>query len=423
MNKVISSSLSPNVEFEDILSALFTLLQPWSYREGGDIKRLERYFEEHFHFRKCIAFNSGRSCMLAIFDAIGLIEGDEVIVQAYTCNAVINPILKKKAIPVYVDVNSELNMDTSKLLEKISPKTKVIIAQHTFGNPCEIEEIKEICSRHGIILIEDCAHALGATYRDKYCGVFGDFAFFSFGRDKVVSSVYGGMLLINNENYIDKVLSFRESLFYPSQKWVLQQLLHPIITGLFVLPLYFSKIGRGILAYSLNLGILSRSVTESENHGILPDYFPLKMPNALAKLALLQMHKLERYNLWRRSVANYYKDELSSYKGLFYDESNNSKRGIYMRFPIFLDNTEEMIEYMRGYNIYLDDGWRDSVIVPPKTNRAEMFYEEGSCPVAEILSCRVVSLPTNIRINEKDMKRVVELLKIYLDKKNEICQD
>ncbi|MDD4409848.1 MAG: DegT/DnrJ/EryC1/StrS family aminotransferase [Candidatus Pacebacteria bacterium] len=423
MTKVISVSLSPNTEKEDVLAAVSSVFQPWSWKRGLFIDRLERYFEHHFGFKKCISFNSGRSCLLSIFDAIDLKEGDEVIVQSYTCNAVINPILKMKAVPVYVDITSDLNIDTSKIAAKVTSRTKAIIAQHTFGMPCDIMEVKKVCENYGLIMIEDCAHAVGAMYDGKFCGAFGDFAFFSFGRDKVISSVYGGMLVVNNDKYLDKAVSFWERTPYPSSGWVFQQLLHPIITNLFVLPLYSSKIGKGILAYSLNYNILSKSVTNQENNGTLPDYFPLKMPNILAYLALKQVYKLERYNLWRKAVADYYKLELRNFKGLYFDPVSPLKRPIYMRFPLFVRNAEGLIEEMKKHHIYLHDGWRDSPIVPAKTDKQKMMYSNGICPTSEIICNQIVCLPTSIRLSKQDMKRVAALVKEYLETKNTNSQD
>lgn len=417
MSRVISVALSPNTEVEDTLNALFFLFQPWNYRKGEYVKKLENYFLSHFGFLNCFAFNSGRSCLLAIFSAIDLTVGDEVIVQAYTCNAVINPILKMGATPIYVDIKSDLNIDIIKIEAKITPKTKAIIAQHTFGMPCDLIEIKKMCERHNVLLIEDCAHAIGAKYDKKYCGSFGDFSFFSFGRDKVISSVYGGMLVVNNENFKESVRLFKESVCCPTKRWILKQLLHPIITNLFVLPFYSSKIGRGVLAYSLNYNILSKSVTEEENNGSLPDYFPQSMPNALAYLALKQVMKLERYNLWRKGVVEFYKLELGYISGAAYGEIDSLKEPIYMRFPLILSESEGLIELMKSNNIYLNDGWRESPIVPPKTDIMKMHYEEGSCPVAEIVCQKVVCLPTHIRLTNDDLKRIVELIRQYLGNK------
>ena len=103
--------------------------------------------------------------------------------------------------------------------------------------PGKIKEIKKICEKYDLFLIEDCAHALGAKYDNKYCGTFGDISFFSFGRDKVISSVYGGMIGINNLKLKEKVEK-NTKIKISDKKWIDRQLMHPVIMNLFVLPLY-----------------------------------------------------------------------------------------------------------------------------------------------------------------------------------------
>jgi len=90
-------------------------------------------------------------------------------------------------------------MDPTKIEALITDQTKAIMIQHTLGIPADIDAIRDICQRHHLLFIEDCAHALGASYKGQKCGTFGDMAIFSFGRDKIISSVNGGALLIKNE--------------------------------------------------------------------------------------------------------------------------------------------------------------------------------------------------------------------------------
>jgi len=203
--------------------------------------------------------------------------------------------------------------------------------------PCQIDAIKEICKNHNLILIEDCAHALGAKINNDYCGSFGDFSFFSFGRDKVISSVYGGMLCVNNSKFLEKTKEIYQRTEWPSLAWIGQQILHPILTNLLILPLYNIFIGKAIMALAINFNILSKSVTDDENKGKLPSYFPKKMPNGLAILALHQIHKLERYNNHRRELALYYTQELAHNSDfeLVYKNVSQEVLPVYLKFPLF----------------------------------------------------------------------------------------
>lgn len=115
-----------------------------------------------------------------------------MILQAYTCVSVSNAIIATGAKPIYVDIDAQtLNINPQLIEKHITQKTKAIIVQHTFGIPADIHAIQSIVKKHQLFFIEDCAHALGAQYKEKMVGSFGDIAVYSFGRDKVISSVNG----------------------------------------------------------------------------------------------------------------------------------------------------------------------------------------------------------------------------------------
>ncbi|MDD3032477.1 MAG: aminotransferase class V-fold PLP-dependent enzyme [Candidatus Pacebacteria bacterium] len=402
--KTVSISLSPNTEKDDISLAIKELKSK-NKIIGPEIQIFENNFRNYFNFLSVFSLNSGRSSLLVILKALGIEAGDEVIVQAFTCNAVINPILKQKAIPVYIDIDQTLNINILEIEKKINNKTKAIIVQHTFGMPAKIEEIKNICTKYNLYLIEDCAHALGAKYNNKYCGTFGDVAFFSFGRDKVISCVYGGMIGINNPKLEEKIKIIYDTLDYPTLKWVNNQLRHPIVMNLFVLPLYnFLNIGKVFLELSIRLNLISKAVTAKEYIGTLPENFPEKMPNSMAKLANHQFKKLDRFNEHRKKIAQYYKEQIG---GLF--EIN--KEAIYLKYPLVVSDGNKIIESMAKYNIMLEDGWRKNVIVPPKTILCKMNYKEGECPLGEEMSNKIIILPTHINITKEIAEKIVYLLK------------
>ena len=118
---------------------------------------------------------NGRVAQYIFLKSLNLPKGSEVAIQAFTCNAAVNPILWLGLKPNYIDINPQtLNIDVEDLKRKLNPNTKVVIIQHTFGNPAPTEEIAQICKERGIILFEDCAHSLGGTYDSKPIGSIGD---------------------------------------------------------------------------------------------------------------------------------------------------------------------------------------------------------------------------------------------------------
>lgn len=426
--KPIFISLSPNTEKDDILLAWKLKFQPWLWKKGchppatQKIKELEEEFKKYFGVKYAISFNSGRSALMAILEAIDIRGGDEVLLQAFTCNAAVNPILNKGAKPVFVDIDDTLNLDPEDLKKKIASKSKAVMIQHTFGWPAQIEEILKTAKENNLFLIEDCAHALGAKYQGKFCGTFGDVAFFSFGRDKIISSVFGGMVVTNNEKIGERIKEFRDKLDYPSNFWILQQLLHPILINYLILPAYSlaNNLGRIFLGLFQKLSILSKAVYKKEKRGEIPKYFPKRLPNALATLALNQFRKLERFNEHRRQIASFYEKELKNAGfNLPLAKNQGDRVPTFMRYPILVNkNTDEILKLARKKKIFLDDGWRKSPVIPSDTNLEKMKYKLGSCPQVEKVAQNIVNLPTHINISQKEAKKIIDFLKQVDELKN-----
>ena len=405
----ISISFSPNTQADDIRLAWKILFQPWQWGKGKEIQKIEEKFKKYLKVKYAFSFNSGRSALLAILKSLETEEGGEILLQAFTCSAAVNPILWQKLKPVFVDIDATLNLDPQKLERKITKKSKAVIIQHTFGCPAKIEEIKNICQKYNLFLIEDCAHSLGARHKGSLVGTFGDATFFSFGRDKVISSVYGGMAITNNKKIAQKLKEFQDSISFPLSSWVFQQILHPISFATF-LPIYsFLNLGKGILYLKRNFNILSPALYSQEKYGGQPLYFPKKLPNALAILALNQLKKLERFNQHRKEIANIYTRELSRMKIQILTNNENDER-IYMRYPIFTKNAQKIREKLKKQNIILDDGWHTSPVVPPDTNLQEMNYIQREYPRAEKIAQTILNLPTSINTSKNDAKKILNLL-------------
>jgi dTDP-4-amino-4,6-dideoxygalactose transaminase len=410
--KPISVSLSPNTQKDDVSLALKMIFRPGEWQNGKAIKELEEDFKKYLGVKFACSFNSGRSSLEAILNALSIKSGDEVLVQAFTCNAAINPILKVGAKPVFVDIDQALNLSVEDLKKKMTPQTKAVMVQHTFGWPADLAEIKDFCQQNKIYLIEDCAHALGAKYDNKLCGTFGDAAFFSFGRDKVISSVYGGMAVTNDPNIAKKIGEFYAAIYFPSSAWTLQQLLHPVLMNNLILPAYNCfKIGKAFLSFFINAGILSKAVTKGEGKGIMPGYFPKRLPNALAVLALNQFKKLEEFNDHRRKIAKIYSEKLGVGKfAIPFGANGANKTAVFMKYPILAANPQCLLKKFKENNIYLNDGWSGSPIVPPSTVLGVFGYKKGSCPKAEQAAQKIINLPTHINISEEQAEEIVKIL-------------
>jgi perosamine synthetase len=418
--KTISISLSPNVQKDDVVLAMKLLFQPWKWRKGSATRNFENSFAKYLGVKYAFSFNSGRSAFYAILKALNLLKGSDVAIQAFTCNAVPNPVLWANLNPVYVDCANDFNMNTGDIDRLIREnKPMVAVVQHTFGLPSNINILISAMNSNTIttplqtgvckgVVIEDCAHALGAEYKGQKVGTFGKAGFFSFSRDKVISCVYGGMAVTNDDELAGKLEKLQKEFGQPNLIWIKQQILHPILLYFFILPLYnFIGIGKVTLVVAQWLHILSKAVNWKEKRGLKPDYFPKALPNALAIMAQHQFNKLEAFNAHRKQIAEFYYQELAGSKFILPVRANN----IFLRFAVQHPKaTEILYEAWHTEKILLGD-WYTTVIAPDDTNMKEMRYEAGSCPNAEWLAKRALNLPTHINISMDDAKRIVNFLK------------
>ena len=409
--KPISISLSPNTERDDVVLTLKLIFQPWKWKKGKATKELENEFKKYLGVKYAFSFNSGRSCFYAILKSLDLEPGDEVLLQAFTCNAAANPILWAGFKPVYVDCDEDdFNINIGDLKKKITPQSKVLLVQHTFGLPADMDKIMEICQENNLILIEDCAHSLGAKYKGQKVGTFGKAAFFSFSRDKIISSVYGGIAVTNDPLLAEKLQQYQIEFGYPSYFWIFQQLLHPVLFNLIILPVYnLIDIGKIFLVVSQWLHILSKAVHWQEKRGIKPEYFPKRMSNALALLALNQFKKLGRFNEYRRKTADFYYRLLKD-SSFILPKQFTERKNVFLRFTIKHPNAHEIIyNAWKKENILIGD-WYTTPIAPYDTKMDKLRYKPGSCSIAEKLAKTTFNLPTHINISEKDSRKIVDFL-------------
>ncbi len=188
-------------ELRDVFRAAFH-----KRRFIGYVDLFEREFKGHLGRKHAIAVCSGRQGLELLLDAYGVGGGDEVIFPAYTLKDLIILAMAKGIKPVLVDISENTyNINVELIEEKITPKTKAIIATHIFGSPCDIARITEIAERHNLIVIEDCAHSLGSQIKGKQTGGFGDAAFFSLELTKSINTFGGGIVVTDNDRIAEHI--------------------------------------------------------------------------------------------------------------------------------------------------------------------------------------------------------------------------
>ena len=195
---------------ETEIEAVVEVLRGTQLSRGPKVEAFEGAIARYVGVPYVVAVNSGTSAMHLCLRGLGIEAGDEVIVPSFTFVAVANAVRYERATPVFVDIEPHtLNLDPEKVEAAITPRTKAIIAVHTFGVPAEMDAIIEIARRHSLWLVEDACEAIGAEYRGHKVGTFGDAAAFGFYPNKQITTGEGGVLVTGNPELATRARSLR----------------------------------------------------------------------------------------------------------------------------------------------------------------------------------------------------------------------
>ena len=195
---------------DDDINAVVNVLKSPFLTTGPTINLLEKKICEITNANYAVALSNGTASLHVACMAAGLKEGDEVIVSSMTFVASANVVLYCGAIPVFADIDDETwNIDPESIKDKITSKTKAIIAVDFGGQAVELNEIKKICTEHNLILIEDAAHSIGTKYDNKPVGSIADMTIFSFHPVKTVTAGEGGAITTNSEEFYKKINMFK----------------------------------------------------------------------------------------------------------------------------------------------------------------------------------------------------------------------
>lgn len=411
MKKQIAISLSPNTDWSDVRAAFRVLSTPTSWQNTAFTQEAQDRLVAEFPGHHVVLNSSGRQALYDALRAFGIGSGDEVILQAFTCIAVPESIVWTGATPVYADIAKEsYSASLQNIQAKVTSATRAIIVQHTFGIPADIQEIVAFAHQHNIVVIEDCAHALGATVAGRPVGTFGDAAIISFGRDKMVSSIFGGGIVFKDKEMAERAREFAVSRSYPPTSWIIQQLLHPLLFAV-IIPLYFSGIGKLLLVGAQKVKLLSKAVEFSERSGQMPAHVQWKYSPALAQLLLQQITDVSKNIARRRAIANRYRSAFANTNMLLArvpDATNPS----WLRFPLQVKNPTAMHKKAREEQMLLGD-WYDAPLVPGDASLSAFHYEPKSCPVAEDVATRIINLPTYPGLTDKQVEKVIQFCMEY----------
>lgn len=350
-------------------------------------------------------FFKGRIALYAILKAIGINPEDEIILPGFTCIVVPNAIIYHEAKPIYVDIDLQTyNIDPQKIEERITEKTRAIIAQHTFGIPADMDKIKEVAKRYNLYVIEDSCHAIGPRYKGREVGTFGDAAFFSSQWSKPVITGLGGWAVINNEHLLENMEKTYTDYIKPSYKEdYLLRLQYLTYSRIFKPSLFW--FAQNTYRKLSKLGLAVGSSSNEELECKMPEGYEKKMSEWQRNILKRKLAEINGIIDHRRWVTSLYENLLRD-KGMKTVDLPEYYEPVFLRYPVLVSDKRKMLEEAKKRRIEIGD-WFLSPIHPNINGWEKIYYKEGMCPNAENICKHVINLPTHQGIEKEEAEKIV----------------
>ena len=354
-------------------AAVNTILKGNWITTGPTVAEFETAFKKMVNAECAVAVNSGTAALDIAVGSLQLPFGSEIITTPFTFVATANAIVYNGLIPVFADIQEETwNIDPIDVKKKITSKTKAIICVDYSGQPCDMQELRQIANDHNLILIEDAAHSLGATYNATPIGAIADLTTFSFHPVKHITTGEGGMVTTNNAEFAKRMLLLRNhgidkdagSRYGPSAGW----------------------------AYDMK--VLGRNY---------------RIPDFCCALGISQLKRLDEFILARRNLVKKYRELISKTVQVIVEKED--RKSAWHIFPVLLPkgtNRDAVFQFMRKKNIGVNVHY-----IPVYKHS---FYQENypvdpsQFPVTEDVFSRLITLPLFPRMTTADVKDVVDAL-------------
>jgi perosamine synthetase len=392
--------LGSTTNWGDWLTALSYLANYPRLIQGPVIRKYEEAFARKLGVRYAYSFYSGRVGLYGILCALGVGPGDEVLLQVPTHIVVPNAIRYAGARPVYVDCRRDnYTMDLDQAEQRITPQTKVILLQHTFGIPADMDAALALARQYGLEVIEDCVHALGSKYAGRYVGTFGRAAFFSTEETKTISTTMGGMVVTDDPATADKIGAFQKTCAWPCHLMTYRRLLKLVVYHVQTRP-HLHAFARQMYELLGRRNPLPKPTEPAELVGLKPPNYEQRLSNAQAALGLRQLRRLEQNVNHRRATAKAYNQVLAG-TGVRLPCPPREADVSYVRYPIWVENREATLEVVLPHAIPGD--WFNAVLLEARSAAAG-DYTMGSCPNAELAAEHLLNLPTHLYVNAQDIE-------------------
>ncbi len=359
-------------------------------------------------------FAKGRVALYAILRALDVGPGDEVILPAFTCVAVPNAILYVGARPIYVDIDpTTYTIDPSATEAAVSPRTKIILAQNTFGLSADLDSLEAIAAQRGLTVVDDCTHGLGGQYHGHPNGSTAAASFFSTQWSKPLSTGLGGFAVARDGDTAARLRRLEEAAKEPTAVRV------SILRALVAAEEHAGhgrllRAGRSAYRRASRLGLVPASSEGQELGGIeMPDGFLAGLSDWQAKRGADRIGRLGPDVARRRAIADRYSTWLRDHDRTPAAEPASATHS-FLRYPLRVRDKSGFAAAADRAGINLGD-WFVSPLHPITTGLERWGYTTGSAPVAEAACSEIVNLPTEPGLSDDDVAGVLRFLGSRVD--------
>ena len=370
---------------EEDIKAVENVLRSDYLTQGPKVREFEERLGGYVGAKYVVAFANGTAALHGAYFAAGLDKEDEIITTPITFAATSNAALYLGAKPVFSDIDLNTgNIDPSKIEEKITQKTKIVVPVHYAGHPVELEKIYEIAKKYDLILIEDACHALGAKYHGEKIGSgkYSDMTIFSFHPVKSITTGEGGAVTTNNKEYYERLVLFRQ---------------------------------HGITKNPANFVNASHGPWYHEMQELGYNY---RLTDIQSALGISQLKKLDKFVKRRREIVSLYEKLLKDNPYFELPVEKDYAYSSWHLFPVklkdkYIPYKKEIFEKLRNNNIFLQVHY---IPVYRHPYYKSLGYKEGLCPNAEIFYKKEISFPIYYSLTDDEINYFVDMILAIMER-------
>lgn len=354
--------LEPSIGNQEIVNLIECANSGWISSQGPFIAEFERLFNQYFNVGDCsVAVSNGTVALHLALATLGIGPGDEVLVPNFTFAASINAIIHAGATPVLIDIDPETwTIDMEGVRKSFSESTKAIMPVHIYGQPAHIDEISNFARINNLLVIEDCAESLGATYKERRVGLDGDCGCFSFFANKVITTGEGGMLLFRDPEKAAHARILRDHGMSANKKY------------------WHEYAG-----------------------------FNFRMTNMQAAIGVAQMARIDDFRMQRKDIFSLYRKNLVDHPLVEFMPRNAWSENSYWLFTIRIRGVNEkvrdgIIKKMSLRGIDARPGFYPLHLMSPY----ERFGNKSGYPASIAISANMISLPSSSNLKKNDISYI-----------------